>query len=156
MPANCSTGTLVGKYQSAHRTVKTIGHLGNQGQTANIPIQYKVINTAHFVGRCTVVYDNSILLLLKVYIYEGTHLRTAVLLIPLVAPRFPSSCSPTMVNFRDPAVIAQDGREYSLAAKLVSPRSLLSPSFDRDGREVLAYTGWSLLVSFPSHNVSQQ
>ena len=33
-----------------------------------------------------------------------------------------------MVNFRDPAVVAQNVREYYFPAKIVSPKSLLTPS----------------------------
>jgi hypothetical protein len=52
-----------------------------------------------------------------------------------------------MVNFRDPAVIAKDLREYHSTAKLVSSNSILIPPFDSGSQVFLALPGWSLLVS---------
>jgi hypothetical protein len=65
-----------------------------------------------------------------------------------------------MVNFHDPAVIAQDLCEYPFAAKHEGSESLLHPPFDSGGPEALAHPGWSLHVSLPGcviplpHNVS--
>jgi hypothetical protein len=58
-----------------------------------------------------------------------------------------------MVNFHDPAVIAQDLCEYSFAAKHEGSESLLHPPFDSRCQEVLARHDWSLHVSLLDHAI---
>ena len=58
-----------------------------------------------------------------------------------------------MVNFRDPAVRAQDVRECCFAAQARELKKLID-SFDSGSVVFLARPGWSLLVSLPGCVVS--